>query len=94
MLNKKKVYLLLVIFLGCLIGDILYDMLEIFYLNSVMAQKDNLYFSYGKSFLILRPLPEMIFVFVGMLVGRYAGSHWWRIIYLEDRRHRHYKIDW
>lgn len=94
MLNKKTVYLLLVIFLGCLLGDILYEMIEVFYLNSVMAQRGSLYSAYGESFFALRPLPEIIFVLAGMLAGRYAGKYWWRIIYIEDRRHRHYKVDW
>lgn len=92
--NKKTVYLILVVFLGCLLGDILYDMVEVSYLSIAMAQRDSLYVVYGDNFFALRPLPEMIFVLIGMYLGYHAGKSWWRIIYVEDRRHRHYKMDW
>ena len=91
---KRTVYLLLAMLLGVTLGDIAYDILEVYYLNSLIAESGSWLIVYGKDFFALRPLPEIVFDLAGVLVGYYAGKSWWRIIYIEDRRHKSYKLDW
>jgi len=87
--SKRTVYILLAMFLGALLGDIIYDALEISYLNS-----NGTYPTYARSLFSLRPWLEIFFDLSGACGGYYAGKAWWKIIYIEDRRHKKYKLDW
>lgn len=91
---KRTVYILLVMFLGALLGDIFYDALEIFYLNSSIVSGDSPYIAYARSLFSWRPWLEIFFDLMGALGGYYAGKAWWKIIYIEDRRHKKYKLGW
>jgi len=94
MISKRNSYIILAIFLGTLVGDIVYDAMEISYLNASISQRGGWYFFLGEKFFTLRPLSEMFFASVGMFLGYRAGKSWWRMIYVEDRRHKNYKQDW
>lgn len=85
---------MLVIFLFVLLGDIVYDLLEISYVDSLLTAGGNRYTYGAENIFALRPLPEIVFDLMGALVGYYAGKYWWRILYIEDRRHKKYKLDW
>ena len=73
MLNKKTVYLLLAMFLCALLADIIYDGLEISYLNASLVSRDAWYIVYGKSLFAFRPLPEIVFDLAGAFGGYYVG---------------------
>ena len=94
MLAKRTVYLLFAMLLGMILGDIAYDLLEVSFLSSLIAESGSRLIVYGKDFFALRPLPEIVFDLAGVLGGYYAGKSWWRIIYIEDRRRKGYKLDW
>lgn len=91
---KRTIYILFAMLLGMTLGDIVYDVLEVSYLDSLIAKSGSWFVVYGKSFFALRPLPEIFFDLSGAFGGYYAGKAWWRIIYIEDRRHKKYKLDW
>ncbi|MDD3190753.1 MAG: hypothetical protein PHI66_03635 [Candidatus Pacebacteria bacterium] len=94
MISKRKFYIILVVFLGALVGDIVYDAMEISYLDAVFSQSGGWYVFFGEKFFTLRPLAEIIFDLAGAFLGYHAGKIWWRIIYVEDRRRKSYKQDW
>lgn len=94
MLSKKKVYLLFSLLFGVLLFDVLYDGLEIAYLNAASAGSAGSLIALGDSVFALRPWVEIFFDLCGMLFGYCFGRAGWRILYVEDRRHKHYKLDW
>jgi hypothetical protein len=94
MLTKKTVYLALAMLLGLTLGDIAYDVLEMFYLSSSIVQGVGWYSVLAEKFFALQPLPEIIFDMIGAFGGYYLGKIWWRIIYVEDRRKKNYKLNW
>ena len=92
--TKRTVYILLVMFLCALFGDIVYDALEISYLNSLIESGNSARVAGGGDPDSSRIWLEIFFDLLGAFGGYYAGKAWWKIIYIEDRRHKGYKLDW
>jgi hypothetical protein len=93
MLSKKQVYLVLAMFLWALVFDVVYDIVGISYWNAVANGASGSMVELGGS-VFAAPLAEIVFVLAGAAVGYRAGEGGWRYIYVEDRRHRKYKLDW
>ncbi len=90
MLSKKQVYLILAMFLWAVVFDIVYDIAAISYWNAVAG--GNL-IEWGDR-IFAGPFVEIIFTLVGAAIGYRAGEGGWRYIYVEDRRHKKYKLEW
>jgi hypothetical protein len=93
MLSKKQVYLVLAMFLWAVVFDIVYDIAAISYWNAVAGGAAGKLMELGSG-IFDAPYMEIIVVLVGAAAGRRAGEGGWRFIYVEDRRHKKYKLDW
>jgi len=91
--SKRQTYLLASALLGALFFDLLYDIMEISFQNALSSGTRNGILD-AERVLFGSPLLEIVFVSAGLWTGLSAGKYWWRIIYIEDRRHRKYKLDW
>ncbi len=94
---KKLVYIILTVFLGGLIGFIVYELFLIGFIKIQLNQ--NILTEYNESFGILYN-SKTIFVFLivtllGAVGGFLTGLKWWKIVYVEHRHwvnfHKDYK---
>lgn len=93
MLSKKRTYLILAMFLWAVVFDIVYDIAGITYWNAVAGGAEGKLVEAG-DWIFAGPLAEIILAFAGAALGYRAGKGGWRYIYVEDRRHKKYRLDW
>lgn len=93
MLSKKQTYLILAMFLWAVVFDIFYDIAGIAYWNAVADGAHGKLIEAGAR-IFSGPLVEILFALVGAALGYRAGKGGWRYIYVEDRRHKKYRLDW
>jgi hypothetical protein len=74
---KKTIYILLVMFLGLLLAQMTFWLIEIWALNNFMLE--------------LPTYLQIIFSALGLLSGYFLGQTWWRIVYVEHRHWRNCK---
>ena len=72
MQTKKTIYIILTMFLGLLLAQIAFWLIEIWVLNKFMVSALPLYL-------------QLIFSSLGIIAGYFLGQAWWRIVYIENR---------
>lgn len=87
--SKRTVYLSFSVLLFVLLSDVAYCLLALQYPSVFIPQSDA-----ACAACRLFPLPLFVFYLLGAGAGLLVGKHWWRIIYIDDRRHKHYKLEW
>jgi hypothetical protein len=86
---KKTIYILLTMFLGLLLAEIVHGLLETRLINGMLAAGSN-----PKMYVFLGAhcyLPSYLqfgLLALGLVGGYFLGQTWWRLVYVE---HRHWK---
>jgi hypothetical protein len=84
---KRKIYILLSIILGILLGTIAHALVEKLYITDMLSRGAVLVSSWsGNCF--LPPGISTVFLLGGMIFGYVAGVRWWQIVYVEKRHWR------
>ncbi len=86
---RKTVYILLVMFLGLLLAEIIHWLIEIWLVNAMLDHGvvPVQYISFG-AHCFLPPCLQFGLLFFGLFGGYRLGQAWWRIVYVE---HRHWR---
>ena len=86
---KKTIYILLTIFLGLLLAQIVHWLIEIWWVNHLLSAglAPKLYIFLGTR-CFLPPSLQFGLLILGLIGGYFLGQTWWRIVYIE---HRHWK---
>ena len=79
---KKKIYIILFIFLGILLQFLIHSLVETWYIGLLISDfpKYSLGFSWPQWFIIHHIGTVILFV-AGVLFGFWQGKFWWRRIY-------------
>jgi len=88
---KKTIYIILTIFLGLLLSFILHALVELVYINIMLARGLEVQGSYflGVGWCALPIWVQYTFPAMGIIGGYFLGKTWWRIVYVE---HRHWRF--
>jgi hypothetical protein len=92
--RKKNVYIAFTILLFLLLAFIAYCLLTNAYPDIFFPVADQSCNSCQGSIFKELPLPFLALSFMGAIIGYYVGGVWWQVLYVEDRRHKHYKSNW
>lgn len=86
---KKTIYILLTMFLGLLLAEIGHWLIEIWWVNQLLAAglAPKEYVFLGMH-CFLPPYLQLGLLALGLIGGYFLGQTWWRIVYIE---HRHWK---
>ena len=89
MQTKKTIYILLTMFLGLLVAEIVHWLIEIWWVNHLLSAglAPKLYISFGTR-CFLPPFLQFGLLLLGLIGGYFLGQTWWRIVYVE---HRHWR---
>jgi hypothetical protein len=89
--NKKTIYILLVMFLGLLLAEIVHWLIEIWLVNKLMnaglAPQAHIFLG---TVCYLPPYLQFGLLLFGLAGGYFLGQTWWRIVYVE---HRHWSYN-
>lgn len=83
---KRRIYILLAVGLGFLLGLIFYALLEKAYINKFISTGEMPSGIRGGWF--LPPSVAGVFLLGGMMLGYVLGIRWWQIVYIEKRHWR------
>ena len=87
---KRKIYIILTIFLGILLGVIIEASIEKAYINEMLSQ-GTIPESTWRNSCYLPPIVPVLFLAGGAALGYVLGVRWWQIVYVEKRHWRRIK---
>jgi len=90
---KKKIYILLTIFLTLELSFLVHSLIESWYIKSSLAKGivlSNTYFL-GVFYCTLPWWLQYVLLIIAVVGGYYLGQTWWRIVYVEKRHWGYWK---
>jgi hypothetical protein len=90
MQTKKTIYILLTMFLGLLLAEIVHWLLEIWLVNAMLSHGQTpVQYVFLGTHCFLPPYLQFGLLALGFFGGYFLGQAWWRIVYVE---HRHWRM--
>lgn len=86
---KRIIYISLFTVLGIILSFLIHAAIEIPILWLFIKDFDQ----YGlglswQSWYLIHYIGSIVLLFIGIIFGYFQGKHWWKVIYIERRKHR------